>query len=121
MRAIARKLNRSPSSVCRELARNSKKDGTYSANHADKLYQKRRRNCGRRPILREGKVREYVLEKLNLRWSPEQIAWKNETGMTRFVCPHCGTVTVSKEKSRRHIQIDMYAPKGEVLQSRIEY
>ena len=47
LRAIARKLNRSPSSVCRELARNSKTDGTYSANHADKLYQKRRRNCSR--------------------------------------------------------------------------
>ena len=31
------------------------------------------------------------------------------------------TITVSKEKSRRHIQIDMYAPKGEVLRSRIEY
>ena len=41
--------------------------------------------------------------------------------MIRFVCPHCGTITISKEKSRRHIQIDMYAPKGEVLQSRIEY
>ena len=41
--------------------------------------------------------------------------------MIRFVCPNCGTVTVSKEKSRRHIQIDMYAPKGEVLRSRIEY
>ena len=51
----------------------------------------------------------------------QEIAWKDETGMIRFVCPHCGTITISKEKSRRHIQIDMYAPKGEVLQSRIEY
>ena len=51
----------------------------------------------------------------------QEIAWKDETGMMRFVCPHCGTITISKEKSRRHIQIDMYAPKGEVLQSRIEY
>ena len=51
----------------------------------------------------------------------QEIAWKDETGMIRFVCPNCGTVTVSKEKSRRHIQIDMYAPKGEVLRSRIEY
>ncbi len=51
----------------------------------------------------------------------QEIAWKDEMGMIRFVCPNCGTVTVSKEKSRRHIQIDMYAPKGEVLRSRIEY
>ena len=45
----------------------------------------------------------------------QEIAWKDETGMIRFVCPHCGTITISKEKSRRHIQIDMYAPKGEHL------
>ena len=51
----------------------------------------------------------------------QEIAWKDETGMIRFVCSNCVTITVSKEKSRRHIQIDMYAPKGEVLRSRIEY
>lgn len=51
----------------------------------------------------------------------KKLHWKDETGMIRFLCPNCGTVTVSKEKSRRHIQIDMYAPKGEVLRSRIEY
>ena len=51
----------------------------------------------------------------------QEIAWKDEMGMIRFVCPNRGTGTVSKEKNRRHIQIDMYAPKGEVLQSRIEY
>ena len=32
----------------------------------------------------------------------QEIAWKDETGMIRFVCPHCGTITISKEKSRRH-------------------
>ena len=42
-------------------------------------------------------------------------------GLCGFVWPHCGTITISQAKSRRHIQSDMYAPKGEVLQSRIEY
>lgn len=74
IRAIAKELNRSPSSVSREFKRNAYANGTYAAHHADKLYQKRRKNCGRKPKLICGTVREYVLEKLNLCWSPEQIA-----------------------------------------------
>lgn len=67
-------LNRSPSSVSREFRRNSYADGTYAAHHADKLYKNRRKNCGRKPILISGACREYVLAKMMLRWSPEQIA-----------------------------------------------
>ena len=67
-------LNRSPSSVSREFRRNSYADGTYAAHHADKLYKNQRKNCGRKPILISGACREYVLAKMMLRWSPEQIA-----------------------------------------------
>ena len=74
IRAIAKRLGRSPSSVSREFKRNSYTNGEYAAYHADKLYIKRRKNCGRKPILKDGVAREYVLEKLQLRWSPEQIA-----------------------------------------------
>ena len=74
IRAIAKTLNRSPSTVSREFRRNCYANGTYAAHHADKLYQKRRKNCGRKPKLQSGAVRDYVLEKMNLRWSPEQIA-----------------------------------------------
>lgn len=74
IRAIARILNRSPSSVSREFRRNSYASGDYAAHHADKLYHKRRRNCGRKPMLRNGAVRDYDIEKMNLRWSPEQIS-----------------------------------------------
>ena len=74
VRAIARTLNRSPSSVSREFRRNSKADGTYSAHHADKLYHARRKNCGRKPKLKEQALRNYVLAKLILRWTPEQIS-----------------------------------------------
>lgn len=44
-RAIARSLNRSNSSVNREFARNSREDGTYSANYADKKYAEHRKNA----------------------------------------------------------------------------
>ena len=74
IRAIAKRLNRSPSTVSREFRRNCYANGTYAAHHADKLYQKRRKNCGRKQKLQSGAVRDYVLERMNLRWSPEQIA-----------------------------------------------
>ncbi|MGN0688596.1 MAG: helix-turn-helix domain-containing protein [Oscillospiraceae bacterium] len=55
-RAIARMLNRSPSSVSREFKRSSYSNGTYPVHHADKLYQKRRKNCGRKTKLKSGAV-----------------------------------------------------------------
>ena len=73
-RAIARSLNRSNSSVSREFARNSREDGTYSANYADKQYAERRKNCGRKHILEDEEIQKYVIEKLEQRWTPEQIA-----------------------------------------------
>lgn len=73
IRAIAKALNRSPSTISREFHRNSYANGTYEAHHADKLYKKRSRICERKPILLNSEVPEYVLEKMNLRWSPEQI------------------------------------------------
>lgn len=71
---IAKKLGRNRSSVSREFARNSNKDGSYSANTASKRYHQRRKNCGRKPILQTNEnIKNYVTEKLNLFWSPEQI------------------------------------------------
>ena len=84
IRAIARMLNRSPSSVSREFRRNSYSDGTYAAHYADKLYQKRRKNCGRKPKLKAGAARDYVLEKMALRWSPEQIAGRAKRDKKSF-------------------------------------
>lgn len=78
IRVIARTLNRSPSSVSREFRRNCYANGEYAAHHADKLYRKRRKNCGRKPKLKEGPARDYVLEKMSLRWSPEQIAGRSK-------------------------------------------
>ena len=75
LRAAARKLNRSPSTLSRELQRNSNKNGSYSAIAADKRYHKRRSKCGRKPtVFLDDKVKEYVSEKLRLGWAPEQIS-----------------------------------------------
>lgn len=45
----------------------------------------------------------------------ENVGWRDETGMTKVQCPKCGAVTVSKVMSRRHVQLDIYAPKGQEL------
>ncbi len=74
IRAIARMLNRSPSSVSREFEINSREDGTYPANYADKQYAERRKNCGRKPIFENEQIKNDVVEKLEQRWTPEQIA-----------------------------------------------
>ena len=75
LRAAARKLNRAPSTICRELRRNSNKNGTYSAITADKKYHQRRIACGRKTKkFLDTALKAYVSEKLHIGWSPEQIS-----------------------------------------------
>lgn len=40
--------------------------------------EREEKNCGRKPKLKEGPARDYVLEKMSLRWSPEQIAGRSK-------------------------------------------
>jgi len=75
IRRIARELNRSPSTISREVRRNSH-PGTGSY----RPYAAQARADDRRPRPKPGKIalnaelRTYVQSKLDLRWSPEQIA-----------------------------------------------
>ncbi len=41
-------------------------------------------------------------------------AVRNEEGRVKVQCPRCGVKYVSQLKGRRHEQIDMYAPAGQV-------
>lgn len=43
------------------------------------------------------------------------IVWRDTEGKSKWVCPRCKTMTVSKVMSRRHVQMDIFAPEGEVL------
>ena len=75
LREIARRLNRNVSSVKREFDRNSNKDGSYSAHIADEKYKQRRKKCVRKAkLLNDSEIKEYVIEKLSIQWSPEQIS-----------------------------------------------
>ena len=78
LREIARRLGRSPSTVCRELKRNRSKyrkanpKTGYHPWRATVLYKTRRKNCRRRPIIGQSPALDAcVAECLGRYWSPE--------------------------------------------------
>jgi len=75
IREIARRLERSPSTVSRELRRNtSAHDVDYDAVLAHLRARERGARPGRSRLARDPELRAVVQEKLELEWSPEQIA-----------------------------------------------
>ena len=71
LRQIAAALDRSPSSVGRELKRNRTAAGAYQADFAQRQAAARRWSGGR--LERDAVLRETVLGQLAQGWSPEQI------------------------------------------------
>lgn len=85
IRAIAKELGRSPSSVARELQRNYPKEHKrYTPRLANERAIEHRTHRGREERLKNNIVRNYVISQLGHRWSPEQIAEtsKQATGET---------------------------------------
>ena len=76
LRKIANLMRRSPSTISRELRRNSKKD-SYSPSMATCLYQKRRKKCHKHYVLDNpdlyNTVKRLFLEE---QWSPEEISYR---------------------------------------------
>lgn len=99
MRAIAAALGRSPSTISRELARNSKPtkvwSGGYEPARAEELAERRRRWDARYKLARDEPLRAYVHERLEQGRTPEQIA-----GQLRLEHGHC---VISHESIYRFI------------------
>jgi transposase, IS30 family len=76
-RAIARRLGRSPSTVSREVARNSRGRGSYRALAAQGQAQWRAKTA---KLAADGELRGWVQGKLEKKWSPEQISVMLEQG-----------------------------------------
>jgi IS30 family transposase len=75
VRAIARRLDRSASTVSRELGRNQVPgSGQYRPFTAQQLAAGRRARPGRGKLLRDLVLRQFVADRLEKRWSPEQIS-----------------------------------------------
>jgi IS30 family transposase len=72
LRQIAKKLNRSPSSISDEIKRNSY-HGIYTSIKAQTRSDFRKRITRKRHFLKDKETATYVIEKLRFGWSPEQI------------------------------------------------
>jgi IS30 family transposase len=99
MREIARALQRSPSTISREIARNNGRR-RYRATQADKATWERSRRPKLCLLAQNGKLRCLVTNKLALDWSPEQIS-----GWLRLAYPDDETLHVSHEAIYRSIFI----------------
>jgi len=72
--AIAQKLGRAPSTIGRELTRNSTRKG-YCAHRAQTQYSKRRERCRPRRKLDYAPLRDYVTKNIrDEEWTPEEVA-----------------------------------------------
>ena len=75
-REIAKLMDRSPSTISREVKRNwSKKKNRYNPYRATTLYIIRRKNCVRKPTIKKDTELYWMIkEYLELYWSPDLIA-----------------------------------------------
>lgn len=99
LREIARRLGRSVSTISDEIKRNSSQ-GIYVAIHAQATTEERIQRARKRHPLKDAQTFAYVLEKLRLGWSPEQIDGR--------LTQETGTHVVSYETIYRFI----YAPEN---------
>jgi IS30 family transposase len=74
IRKIAKKLNRSPSSVSREIKKNISGRNIYTPRSSHSRALEKRKSRGRKNRLKNDLVRSYVVSRLKQKWSPEQIS-----------------------------------------------
>ena len=80
---IAIRLSRNKSTIYRCINDYSDEDGVFEADRVwEKIRENRRNRKGHRKILSDELLKKYVLEKLEISWTPEQIAgrWRADTG-----------------------------------------
>jgi IS30 family transposase len=110
---IAKQLGRNPSTIFREIKRNSGKTG-YRAFSASKRAQAAAssRRKGNSKIGKSKRLCEYVLESLTKEWSPEEISER-----IKIEYPLDMTMRISHEAIYRYIYV---LPRGELKQTLIK-
>lgn len=76
IRGISRAMGRAPSTISRELRRNTASKAGYLPHTAHRLSVKRRERPKTAKLAAPGLLRDYVTGKLKIRWSPEQISYR---------------------------------------------
>ena len=112
IRQIAADLDRSASTVSRELKRNGSKNGGYQPVYADQRARARRWSGSR--LERDEALRAKVLSRLKQGWSPEQVCGRTALECGKRVISHesiyrfiYGQLVRKKDYSWRH-----YLPRG---------
>lgn len=86
----ARLLGMHRTNVCLEIHRNKDPDGVYRGGHAHQRYLKRRKEAKKKEkrIENDAELRHYIVRRLKLWWSPEQIAGRLKRLHTESVICH---------------------------------
>ena len=107
IRQIAADMDRSPSTVARELKRNGSQSRGYQPVYADQQARARRWRGSR--LERDDALRERVLSHLSQGWSPEQVAGRLKLEAGRVVISHesiyrfiYGQLSRTQDHSWRH-------------------
>lgn len=86
---IARVVGRHKSTICRELKRNkSPVYNVYLSHRAHERAVKRKQHAAQRMRLKNGVIMAYVIEKLHLDLSPEQVAGRISHDIPRYSISH---------------------------------
>ena len=108
VRQIATALDRSPSTIAREMKRNSGQHGRYQPSYADQ--QSRARRWTGSKLERNAELRKTVLVALASGWSPEQVAGRLIRDTGRCVISHetiyrfiYAQIARTKDYSWRHL------------------
>ncbi len=85
---IAKQLNKDPSSISRELKRNSDNSGNYHARIAKEktVFRRYQANQRGRRIENDPWLDKYIIKKLKEYWSPEQIAGRVRKKHSIIIC-----------------------------------
>jgi IS30 family transposase len=101
IREMARRLGRSPSSISEELKRN-KVDGVYGSINAHQAAEARKCHSHQKYLLPHcPALRDFVLEKLQLSWSSQQISGRLKKEIAEEVRPK------RIRKSRVHLPVSL--------------
>ena len=118
IRGIAGSLGRSPSTISRELKRNSSHSGQdyqisrYNSCAAQQYYEQRKGRCGRKRI-NDGALLSYIKGKIEEHWSPDEIRGRGNADMkipsvsTIYRMIHekrLGTITMKKLRRKGHFK-----------------
>lgn len=121
IRLMAAYLKRDHSVIVRELQRNRCRDGTYRAGTAHERTEKRRKRKQKRKLDTDDVLRNYVIQKLQEDWSPEQIVLRLKSRPPFGVHGRISVEAIYQwiyEGEGRRMGLYQYLPKGKRKRTR---